>query len=128
MLAGRSLVKRKTLFVLVLSLLLSQMALASYLCPVQTPAPVMTNMQDMGAPCEGMDPVQPVLCHRHIADSGQVVQLAQLVAPSAPALIQVLVMPAVLDAGASVPIGRAAPREAWPPPDPVFLSTLRLRV
>ena len=128
MLADLRRLRRKTIFVLVSTLLFAQIALANYLCPAQMPAPSMAEMMAAGTPCEGMDDVQPALCHQHAADAGQVVQAAQVVAPSLPAIIQVLVVPAVLAAREVVSIPRASTPEAQPPPDPIFLSTLRLRV
>lgn len=104
------------------------MALANYLCPAQAPLPSMREMMAAGVPCAGMDDLQPALCHQHAADAGQVVQAAQVIALSLPAILQVLLVPAVLGAGDAVAIPRAATLEAQPPPDPVFLATRRLRV
>jgi hypothetical protein len=128
MFLGRHLLNTKTVVLLVLSLLFSQMALANYLCPAESAAPAMAEMMAAGTPCEGMDATQPALCHQHAADPGQVVQAAQVVAPSLPAMIQVLVVPALLRAEDAVAIPQASTAEAQPPPDPIFLSTLRLRV
>jgi hypothetical protein len=128
MFAGRHLLGRKTIVFVVLSLLFSQVALANYLCPAESTAPAMSGMMAAGTPCEGMDATQPALCHQHAADPGQVVQAPQVVAPSLPAIVQVLVVPALLRAGDAVAIPRASTAEAQPPPDPIFLSTRRLRV
>jgi hypothetical protein len=123
----RRLSRCRTAVLVVLSLLFSQMALANYLCPAQVPAPSMMEMAP-GAPCEGMDAAQPALCHQRAADPGQVVQPAQVVAPSLPAIIQVLFAPMVVRALDAVAIPRTSSAEAQPPPDPIFLATLRLRV
>jgi hypothetical protein len=123
----RRLIRCKTAVLVVMSLLFSQIALASYLCPAQAPSPAMEQMAP-GTPCEGMDADQPALCHQHAADPGQVVQPAQVVAPSLAVIIQVLLVPVVLRALDSVAIPKASTPEAKPPPDPIFLSTLRLRV
>jgi hypothetical protein len=128
MFAGRRLLTRKTIVLLVVSLLFSQLALANYLCPVESLAPAMAKTMSAGTPCEGMDATQPALCHQRAADPGQVVQAAQVVALSLPAIIQVFVVPALLRAEDAVAIPRASTAEAQPPPDPIFLSTLRLRV
>jgi hypothetical protein len=128
MFVGRRLLSRKINVLLVVSLLFSQVALANYLCPAESPAPAMTEMMATGTPCEGMDAAQPALCHQHAADPGQVVQAAQVVAPSLPAIIQVLIVPALLRGNDVVAIPRVCTAEAQPPPDPIFLSTLRLRV
>jgi hypothetical protein len=118
---------RKTIVFVVLSLLFSQLALANYLCPAEAPPPPMAAMMAAGVPCEEMDASQPTLCHQHAADPGQVVQAAQVLSPSLPAVLQVLVIRPVLFTDA-VAIPRASTPEAQPPPDPIFLATLRLRV
>ena len=118
---------RKTILFVVFSLLISQLALANYLCPAEAPPHGMAAMMAAGVPCDEMDPAQPALCHQHAADPGQVVQAAQVLSPSLPAVIQVLVIPPVLFADA-VAIPQASTPEAQPPPDPIFLATLRLRV
>ena len=114
--------------VVVLSLLFSQLALAAYLCPGQQDAEAMAAMMVDGTPCEGMDPSQPALCHEHSAGAPQTVEAAKVPTPTLPAIVQVLLVPMVLDGVQA----RAAPAsgepELRPPPDPLFLSTLRLRV
>ncbi len=80
-----------------------------------------------GAPCDEIDKSQPTLCHQHAADVGQVVQAAQVMSPTLPALLQVLWVPAIL-VEESVALPRASAPETRPPPDPIFLATLRLRV
>jgi hypothetical protein len=125
----RRLSRCKTAVLVVLSLLFSQMALANYLCPAQLPARSMGSMEMApGAPCDGMDPAQPALCYQHAADPGQVVQAAQVVVPSLPAIVQVLFAPMVLRALDAIAIPWTSNAEARPPPDPIFLATLRLRV
>lgn len=117
-----------TAFFVVLSLLFSQLALASYVCPGVAEPAAMAEMMASGEPCEGMDTAQPVLCHQYATSAPQSVEQAKVATPSLPAIIQVLVVPAVLEAtSATLLAGTAAP-EARPPPEPVFLSTLRLRV
>jgi len=113
---------------MVLSLLVSQSALASYLCPAQSQPPAAAQTMTAGVPCEGMDEAQPALCHQRSADPGQVVQAAQVLAPSLPAVIQVLLVPVALCKSDAAAMPRAWAPEAQPPPDPLFLSTLRLRV
>ncbi|CAM3639809.1 hypothetical protein [Roseateles saccharophilus] len=115
-----------TLFVL-LSLLFSQLALASYVCPQQADPAAMAAMA--GMPCDDMDAQQPALCHQHAADPGKTFETAKLPTVSLPALIQMLALPLVRDDGAAAPaVVPAAQAELRPPPDPLFLSTLRLRV
>lgn len=123
----RNALGRRTILFVVLSLLISQLALANYLCPAAAPPQEMLATMAAGVPCEEIDAALPALCHQHAADPGQVVQAAQVLAPSLPAVIQVLVMRPVLFTDA-VPIPRASTPEAQPPPDPIFLATLRLRV
>jgi hypothetical protein len=117
---------RKTILFVVFSLLISQLALANYLCPAVMPRQGMEAMMAAGVPCEDMDASQPMLCHQHAADPAQVVQAAQVLSPSLPSVIQVLVIRPVLFADA-VAVPRASTPEAQPPPDPIFLATLRLR-
>lgn len=110
------------------SLLFSQLALAAYACPGVSDAAVMAEMMGAGEPCDGMDIAQPVLCHQYSANAPQSAELPKVPTPSLPAIIQVLVIPTVADAIATLALPVASAPEARPPPDPVFLSTLRLRV
>jgi hypothetical protein len=112
----------------VLSLLFSQLALAGYVCPEQKGAEAMAEMMAAGEPCDGMDPMQPALCHQHAADPGKTVEAVKLPAVSLPGVVQVLELPLMLDTDDARAIPVAATPEARPPPDPLFLSTLRLRV
>ena len=115
-----------TLLVMV-SVLFSQLALAGYVCPGLDRAEAMTQAMAEGAPCEGMDTAQPVLCHQHAADASQSFEKVKAVTPSFPTVVQVLVLPRVLLAERrGLPL-QSAP-EPRPPPDPVFLATRRLRV
>ena len=116
-----------TIFV-VLSLLFSQLALANYVCPGQADAAAVAAMMAAGEPCEGMDPAQPVLCHQHSAGAAQSFEAVKLPAASVPMVVQVLVLPLVLDAVEAEALPAASAPEARPPPDPLFLATLRLRV
>ena len=118
-----------TALVAVFSLLFAQLALARYACPAQSGAAAMRAMVEAGMPCEGLDAAQPALCHRHSADPAQSPGVLKLPAPTAPALLQVITHPlfcAIEPALRAVPV--AATFEARPPPDPLFLATLRLRV
>jgi hypothetical protein len=117
-----------TAFLVVLSLLFSQLALASYVCPGQPDIEAMAAMAEAGTPCEGMDEVQPVLCHQHSADPGKTFEAVKLPAVGQPAVAQVLELPTVLGARQARAVPTTATPEAQPPPDPLFLSTLRLRV
>lgn len=125
----RRLHRLTTAFCVVLSLLFSQMALASYVCPGQPDAAAMAAMAEAGIPCEGMDPAQPVLCHQHSADPAKTFEAVKLPAAAQPAVVRVLVLPVVLEAEAALAVPPpASTSEAQPPPGPLFLSTLRLRV
>lgn len=116
-------------FFVVVSLLFSQLALANYVCPGATDAAAMAEMMAAGEPCQGMDQAQPTLCHQHAAGAAQSFEAVKVPAPSLPAIVQVLVVPLVLDAVEAVDVPMAATTsEVHPPPDPLFLSTLRLRV
>ena len=116
-----------TLFV-ALSLLFAQLALANYVCPGQMDTAAMAEMMASGEPCSGMDQVQPSLCHQHSTGAAQTSEVVKLPVASQPAIVQLLVLPVVLDAAMSAAAPIAASSEARPPPDPIFLSTLRLRV
>lgn len=116
-----------TVWFAVLSLLLSQLALASYVCPPQAASGV-AGVMHAGQPCAGMDADQPALCHQHAADPGQSFEAVKLPPAPAPAGVLVLQHPLAVEvAPLSTAALRAAP-EGQPPPDPLFLSTLRLRV
>jgi hypothetical protein len=117
-----------TAFFVVLSLLFSQLALANYVCPQQADMAAMAAMMDAGLPCDGMDPEQPALCHQHAADPGKTFEAVKLPSLSLPLVVQVLEVAAVVDADAATGLPPTAVPEAHPPPDPLFLSTLRLRV
>jgi len=111
----------------VFSLLFSQGALANYLCPgMASPAPMAAMAE--GVPCEGMDPVAPVLCHQHATDAAQSFELAKVATPTLPIVVHVLVMPLLLEPASAASLPLQGRPEAQPPPDPVFLRTLRLRV
>ena len=97
--------------VVVLSLLFSQLALASCLCPAEAPPHDMAAMMAAGVPCEEMDESPPALCHQHAADPGQVAQAAQVLAPSLPIVIQILWLPLALPADA-VAVPHASTPEA----------------
>ncbi len=118
---------RKTILFVVFSLLMTQLALANYLCPAEAPPQGMAVKMAAGVPCDEMDVSQPTLCHQHTFDPSQMVQAAQVLSPSVPAVIQVLVIRPVLFTDA-IAIPRESTPEAQPPPDPIFLATLRLRV
>lgn len=117
-----------TALVVVISLLFSQLALANYVCPAQADAQAMASMMASGQPCEGMDKAQPALCHEHGADASQAFEAVKLPAPTLPMLVQVLELPLVLHADDATAVPAPATREPQPPPDPLYLATLRLRV
>jgi hypothetical protein len=117
-----------TAFSVVLSLLFSQLALASYVCPQQPDMAAMTAMMAAGEPCAGMDEAQPVLCQQYAAGAAQSFEAAKLPAASAPVIVQVLELPLLLEPVAATAVPATATSEAQPPPDPLFLATLRLRV
>jgi len=83
-----------------------------------------------GMPCEGMDaggdPTQPVLCHQHCVNAPQAADPMKPPAVSLPAVLQVLVVPLLLDsadAGADLHANAAQVR---PPPDPPVLVRRRV--
>ena len=117
-----------TLLLVVMSLLFSQLALANYACPALADAAVMARMMASGTPCTGMDDVQPVLCHQHGTGAAQSFEVVKLPTVSLPAILQVIEVPLVIEGTEAVALPVSASLEARPPPDPVYLSTLRLRV
>jgi hypothetical protein len=117
-----------TTFSVVLALLFSQLALASYVCPAVPDTDSMAEMMATGAPCEGMDMAQPVLCFQHAADMSLSFEPVKLATPSLPAIVQLVVMPLVLVSEGHALPQQAVPERQHPPPDPVFLATRRLRV
>lgn len=138
----RSGLRLATTLLVLFSLLFSQLALASYACPGF--ASKIAAMPDMpgaqmpsGEPCEmgmasggavGQDPEQPVLCHQHCSDAPQSPDKGEVPSLGMPAVVQVLVVPPVLDASVSASFAFAQAVRERPPPEPLFLSTLRLRV
>jgi hypothetical protein len=124
----RRLHRLTTTFFVVVSLLFSQLALARYVCPQQADVEAMAAMMEAGQPCEGMDPAQPVLCHQHAADPAKTFEAVKLPAAAQPVVVQVLELPLVFEAQAACAVPPTATSEAQPPADPLFLSTLRLRV
>jgi len=115
-------------FIVVLSLLFSQLALANYVCPAEADAIAMTTMMASGQPCRDMDRGQPALCHEHGAASPQSFDPIKTPAATSPMLVQMLELPLVPEVDAAVAAPVDDPRDARPPPEPLFLSTLRLRV
>jgi len=115
--------RRLATFFVALSLLFSQLALASYVCPKVPDTNAMAEMMAAGEPCQGMDADQPVLGFQHAADMSLSFEQAKVATPSLPAVVQIVIMPVVL-----VSEGHAVPERQHPPPDPIFLSTRRLRV
>jgi hypothetical protein len=131
----RSVHRLTTTFLLVVSLLFSQLALANYVCPPGAEAATMVSDMPSGEPCESMalaageamDEEQPVLCHQHCLNAPQSFE-AQAPVVSLPAVVQVLLVPLLTDAGARRSVAFAHAGRERPPPAPLFLSTLRFRV
>lgn len=117
-----------TTFAVVLSLLFSQLALADYVCPARADASAMAAMMAAGAPCDGMDPAQPVLCHQQSAAAAQTFEAAELPVASLPRVVHVVVLPPAVDPVDAQALPAMSGIDTGPPPDPLFLSTLRLRV
>jgi hypothetical protein len=129
MVPSRFLHRQLATFFVVVSLLFSQLALASYVCPGAADAAAMAEMMAAtGEPCEGMDAAQPVLCHQHAADMSLSFEPVKTATPSLPAIVQVLALPVVLASQGHALPPQARPERQHPPPDPVFLATRRLRV
>ena len=128
MFGRRHLHRCTTAFFVVLALLFSQLALASYVCPGTPDAESMAETMAAGTPCESMDIVQPVLCFQHAADLSLSFEPVKLATPSLPAIVQLVVMPLVLVSEGHAFPAQAVPERQHPPPNPVFLATRRFRV
>ncbi len=128
MFARRHFLGWKTVVLVIAALLFSQLALAAYVCPLEANPSGRAEMMAAGLPCAGADAVQPALCHQHGVEPARLFELAHVASPTLPAVIQVLLMPPTPDVNAAVALPPASAPEARPPPDPIFLSTLRLRV
>ena len=128
MFARRKLLRCKTVVLVALSLLFSQLALAAFVCPAEADSASMVEMKAAGTPCQGMDVEQPNLCHQHAVDLARLFELAQAASPSLPAVIHVLVIPAAPEVRGAIAMPLASTAQARPPSGPIFLSTLRLRV
>ena len=124
----RPLHRLATALFVVMSLLFSQLAMASYSCPAVAQPAAMAALMASGAPCDGMDAAQPALCHQQATGAPQSFDAVKVPVPSLPMVIQVLQLPLVLDAAEAVAVPAADTPEARPPPAPLFLATLRLRV
>jgi hypothetical protein len=119
-----------TTVLVVLALLFSQLALASYICAGATgDEPAAMEMAN-GEPCARMvaQADESALCHQHCADAPQSFDGVKLPSPSLPAVVQVVVLPLALHVDARHTLATADGGLAPRPPEPVFLSTLRLRV
>jgi hypothetical protein len=117
-----------TAFVVMLSLLFSQLAMAGYACPGMAAPESMAERMARGAPCEGSDEAQPVLCHQHAVNASQSFEPAKPVTPSLPMVVQVQPAPSLLPVTEAAGLPVAHVPEQRPPPDPLFLATRRLRV
>jgi hypothetical protein len=95
----------------------------------------MAERMAAGEPCDGMpdasDARTPALCHQHCVDAPQSPDTAPVPSPGPVALAQAWPLPMglLLLPEQDRPMARGAteapPR---PPPEPLFLSTLRVRV
>ena len=119
--------RRLTAWIAVVAMLFSQFALASYVCPGQSAEERMSETMGSGMPCDGDDPSSPVLCHQHAADASQSFEMAKVAAPTLPVVVQMFVLPSADDWARPMVVPFGERPEAQPPPDPLFLQTLRLR-
>ncbi len=87
----------------------------------------MDGMKMTALPCDAVDLQQPALCYQHVVDAVNIVAQHDAVAPL-PAVVPVLLVPKALAIRAAAVRPRGLEAEQQPPPDPLFLSTLRLRV
>lgn len=111
---------------LVMTLMTSGIAMASYLCPEIIGKPAPMQMME-GEPCAGMDVERPVHCAEFSADTKASVDhhnpVPTLSLPSPASLLRIV---APVSALAIAPPWTAALPE--PSADPPYLRTLRIRV
>ena len=119
--------RRMTSWIVVVAMLFSQFALASYACTGNSAEGRMSDRMDSGMPCDGDDPSSPVLCHQHAVDASQSFELSKVAAPTLPVLLHMFVLPSLNDWARPLLLPFGERPEAQPPPDPLFLQTLRLR-
>ena len=118
-----------TTLLVVVSLLFSQLALANYVCPGQADAAAMAEMMASGAPVHRHGRCAAGCCATSTAaGAAQSFEAVKLPTVSLPAIVQVIEVPWVVEGTEAVALPVSASLEARPPPDPVYLSTLRLRV
>jgi len=60
--------RQTTAFFVVLSLLFSQLALASHVCPQQADPAAVAAVMEAGTHCDGMAPQQLAQCHQHAVE------------------------------------------------------------
>lgn len=122
-----------TVVLMMVSLLFMQLAVAQHACQLAGSDEDMPVAMEMapGQPCHDMDAdlgARPALCHHHCENAAQSFEPVKLPSLTLPAIVQVLLVPLSID-GTAQQVGVHVSRdEARPPPSPVFLSTLRLRV
>jgi hypothetical protein len=93
-----------TALFVVLSLLFSQLAMASYSCPAEAQASAMAGMAASGMHCDGMDKAQPALCHEHSTSAPQSFEAVKLPAASLP----MVVVPSARSTEACSPPGKTS--------------------
>ena len=111
---------------LVMTIMTSSIAMASYLCPELIGKPAPMQMMD-GEPCAGMDSERPVHCAEFSADAKASVdhhKLGPALSPLSPASLLCIV----------APVSTLAIPLPWlgylpdPVTDPPYLRTLRIRI
>ena len=117
-----------TAIVVALAMLASPLALANYRCAGPFDAAMMAAMANTGVPCPGMDRAESALCQLDPGETMGAFQELRLPVAFLAVLMHVLELPRATEADGAEAIPVAATAEAQPPPDPLFLSTLRLRV
>ena len=117
-----------TSWLVVVSLLFSQLALASYVCPALSAGERMGERMAAGLPCDGDDPSTPVSVtstrpmRRNRSSWRRSRRRACLQSCRCSSSHR------LHDSARSATVAFGDRPEARPPPDPVFLQTLRLRV
>lgn len=126
---------RSLILVLLITLLFSRLALASYVCPLpQLQAPVMAS-QMKGEACtqsndhsKMIDAAQPNLCAQHFSDQRQVTNAVAQSLASEPVLFFAYALPPPLPSPMWQLATPDSPPDSGGSDDTLFLLTLRLRI
>lgn len=118
-------IAKHVVFVLVVAILSTGMAMAAYICP-QLPEPMLSMEMPDGVPCAEMDKDQPVLCAQAQAGEDLALELATTLSATVPEHGFMLPAPILH----IPPVIAHTTSDALSPPGslPPYLNTGRLRI